>query len=68
VNRQPSAPAHTEPAYQRPSLIEAEPVMFAVGLLLLVLLISLWRPVSQQAPQQAAPVEHSQTLAAAPPR
>jgi hypothetical protein len=68
VNRQPSTPSPqaSVQAYVRPSRIEVEPVVFAVALVALVMSISLWRPAAQPQPQQAAPVEHSQTLAAAP--
>ena len=62
----PAAPHAPEMAYRRPRLIEVEPVVFAVGLVALVLAISTWRPMAPQAPQQAAPVESSQTLAVAP--
>lgn len=68
MNRPTATPHAPEPAYRRPRLIETEPLMFALGLVALVLAISLWRPAAPVAPQQAAPLEHSQTLAAAPQR
>lgn len=56
-------PQDTQP-YQRAHHFESEPVLFAVGLVAVVMAVSLWRPLPE--PRQAEPASQPATVAELP--
>ena len=56
-------PQDTQP-YERAHHFESEPVLFAVGLVAVVMAISLWQPLPE--PQQAVPASQPTTVAELP--
>ena len=60
-------PQDTQP-YERAHHFESEPVLFAVGLVAVVMAISLWRPLPGPLPEprQAVPASQPATVAELP--
>ena len=63
MNAQTAQQAASQPAFVRPSRFEAEPAVFALAVVALVVSICAWNPQPQ--PQQVAPMDHASTVAQA---